>query len=64
MLADYLKKAVKPCDRDPRVLLDSDLKGKDYVDSFGFEWTQIDGFVKRIYTDIFWSVHDSENFFR
>ena len=45
MLADYLKRAVKPCDRDPRVLLDSDLKGKDYVDSFGFEWTQIDGFV-------------------
>ena len=36
MLADYLKRAVKPCDRDPRVLLDSDLKGKDYVDSFKY----------------------------
>ena len=33
------------CDRDPRVLIDSDLPDASYVGTFGFEWTQIDGFV-------------------
>jgi ubiquinone/menaquinone biosynthesis C-methylase UbiE len=33
------------CTRDPRVLIDSELPDTAYVNTFGFEWTQIDGFV-------------------
>ena len=39
------KREVKPSDRDPNVLVDSNLGETGYVDSFGFEWTHIDGFV-------------------
>jgi SAM-dependent methyltransferase len=34
-----------PSVRDPDVLVDSKLGDTSYVDSFGFEWTYIDGFV-------------------
>ncbi len=33
------------CSRDSRVLIDSELPDTSYVDTFGFEWTQIDGFM-------------------
>ena len=42
---DYFAREVKPCDHDPRVLIDSELRNNEYVESFGFEWTEIDGFV-------------------
>ena len=32
-------------DHDPRILIDSELRNNEYVESFGFEWTEIDGFV-------------------
>ena len=41
----YFRRKVNPSPRDPRVLVDSELKDKSYVESFGFEWTEIDGFV-------------------
>ena len=33
------------CTRDHRILIDSELPPAGYVDNFGFEWTQIDGFA-------------------
>ena len=39
------RRKVNPCEHDPRILIDSELKNEQYVDSFGFEWTEIDGFV-------------------
>ena len=42
---DYFVREVKPCDHDPRILIDSELRNNEYVESFGFEWTEIDGFV-------------------
>jgi ubiquinone/menaquinone biosynthesis C-methylase UbiE len=39
------KREAKPSERDPNVLIDSGLGDTGYVDSFGFEWTHIDGFV-------------------
>ena len=45
MKSDYFVREVIPCDRDPRILVDSELRNNEYVESFGFEWTEIDGFV-------------------
>jgi len=39
------KRETEPSERDPNVLVDSNLGETSYVDSFGFEWTHIDGFV-------------------
>lgn len=39
------KRSLLQCKHDQRVLIDSELKNEEYVDSFGFEWTEIDGFV-------------------
>jgi len=39
------RRELHSCERDPAVLIDSGLRNTDYVDSFGFEWTSIDGFV-------------------
>jgi len=41
----FFSRPMVKCTRDPRVLIDSELPDAGYVDSFGFEWTQIDGFV-------------------
>ena len=32
---------------DRRIKIDSQLKGEEYVSTFGFEWTKIDGFVTK-----------------
>ena len=42
---DLFRRKVSPCSNDPRVLIDSELKDHEYVKSFGFEWTKIDGFI-------------------
>ena len=39
------KRALKQCPKDNRVLLDPEIGNQDYVGTFGFEWTKIDGFV-------------------
>jgi SAM-dependent methyltransferase len=39
------RREVKPSPQDPEVLIDSILGNTEYVESFGFEWTHIDGFV-------------------
>ena len=39
------RRDVKPSERDPGVLIDSKLENSAYVNSFGFEWTQIDGYA-------------------
>lgn len=39
------RREVRPSAQDTEVLLDSEIADSSYVDSFGFEWTQIDGFV-------------------
>jgi SAM-dependent methyltransferase len=39
------RRDVKPSARDPEILVDSQIADSSYVNSFGFEWTQIDGFV-------------------
>jgi len=39
------RREVKPSGRDPDVLVDSKLGDTSYVESFGFEWTHIDGFA-------------------
>ena len=33
------------CTRDNSIFIDSAIKNVEYVNSFGFEWTKIDGFV-------------------
>ena len=45
MWDNFFSRPMAQCARDPRVLIDSDLPDASYVDTFGFEWTQIDGFV-------------------
>ena len=45
MMDSNFRRKVNPCEHDPRILIDSELKNEQYVDSFGFEWTEIDGFV-------------------
>ena len=55
----YFRRRVKASSRDPGILVDSELEDKSYVESFGFEWTEIDGFVgERIYVTrtYFWPV--------
>lgn len=39
------RRSLKQCSRDKRIMIDSKLKNFEYVNSFGFEWTEIDGFV-------------------
>jgi len=45
MWNNFFSRQMIPSERDPRVLVDSQLPDADYVNTFGFEWTQIDGFV-------------------
>ena len=45
MKDNYFRRKVKPSIHNPNVLIDSELEDKSYVESFGFEWTEIDGFV-------------------
>ena len=45
MTVNDFKRNVNPSEVDEKVLIDSELKNSDYVESFGFEWTQIDGFI-------------------
>lgn len=47
MWGNFFSRPMVQCIRDPRVLIDSELPDASYVDSFGFEWTQIDGFVAK-----------------
>ena len=39
------KRKLVPCKTDGRIMIDSELDNFEYVNSFGFEWTKIDGFV-------------------
>ncbi len=39
------RRPVTPSTRNPEILVDSQLGDAAYVDSFGFEWTAIDGFA-------------------
>ena len=62
----YFRRKVNPSPRDPRVLVDSELKDKSYVESFGFEWTEIDGFVGKesmLHIDVFGRFLLPNNFF-
>lgn len=45
MWDSFFSRPMTQCTRDPRVLIDSELPDTGYVNTFGFEWTQIDGFV-------------------
>ena len=45
MWNNFFSRQMIPSERDPRVLVDSRLPDADYVNTFGFEWTQIDGFA-------------------
>lgn len=45
MSHDFFSRPMVQCARDSRVLIDSELPDTGYVDTFGFEWTQIDGFM-------------------
>lgn len=45
MWNNFFSRQMIPSKRDPRVLVDSQLPDADYVNTFGFEWAQIDGFV-------------------
>ncbi|MDA9689864.1 class I SAM-dependent methyltransferase [Betaproteobacteria bacterium] len=45
MKDNFFRRAVKPCERDSRILIDSGIRNEEYVESFGFEWTMIDGFI-------------------
>ena len=42
---NYFRRDVFECSNDSSILIDSELKDQDYVSSFGFEWTKIDGFI-------------------
>ena len=42
---NLFRRKLEPCQRDSRILIDSELDNFEYVNSFGFEWTQIDGFI-------------------
>ena len=62
----YFRRRVKSSPHNPNVLIDSELEDKSYVESFGFEWTEIDGFVGKesmLHGHIFWPVFVAENFF-
>ena len=39
------RRKLERCKRDKRIMIDSELENFEYVNSFGFEWTQIDGFI-------------------
>ena len=39
------KRPLEECTKDNRVFLDPEIGNHDYVGTFGFEWTKIDGFV-------------------
>ena len=39
------RRKLEPCKKDGRIMIDSELHNFEYVNSFGFEWTKIDGFV-------------------
>ena len=45
MKSEIFKRPLIECNRDDRIFIDSAIKNMDYVNSFGFEWTKIDGFV-------------------
>jgi ubiquinone/menaquinone biosynthesis C-methylase UbiE len=46
MSNNYFTRELIPCQKDSRILLDPEIRGiEGYVESFGFEWTKIDGFV-------------------
>jgi ubiquinone/menaquinone biosynthesis C-methylase UbiE len=45
MWDSFFSRPMVQCARDARVLIDSELTDTAYVNTFGFEWTQIDGFV-------------------
>ena len=45
MKSEIYKRPLIECTRDNRIFIDSAIKNVDYVNSFGFEWTKIDGFV-------------------
>ena len=42
---DFFNRQLKRSEKDARILIDSELSNEDYVGTFGFEWTEIDGFI-------------------
>jgi hypothetical protein len=45
MWGTFFSRPIVRSSRDLRALIDSELPDAAHVDTFGFEWTQIDGFV-------------------
>lgn len=45
MIANDCKRDLEPSELDENILIDTELRNSDYVESFGFEWTEIDGFI-------------------
>ena len=44
---NLFKRVLNQCSRDGRVYIDPEIGNKDYVGTFGFEWTKIDGFISK-----------------
>lgn len=42
---NFFKRSLTQCDKDARVFIDPEIENQDYVGTFGFEWTEIDGFI-------------------
>tara|TARA_B100000900_G_C20508900_1_gene687125 strand:- start:232 stop:1056 length:825 start_codon:yes stop_codon:yes gene_type:complete len=42
---NFFKRELNQCQRDGRIFIDSEISREEYVQSFGFEWTKIDGFI-------------------
>ena len=38
-------RSLSECEKDSRILIDPEIDNSDYVGTFGFEWTKIDGFI-------------------
>ena len=42
---DLFNRQLNQCTKDNRIFIDSEISNQDYVGTFGFEWTKIDGFI-------------------
>ena len=47
MSENPFRREVLKSDKNSKILIDSKLKSFEYVDSFGFEWTNIDGYASK-----------------
>ena len=60
------KRKLVPCKTDGRIMIDSGIDNFEYVNSFGFEWTKIDGLCReRIYVPWphFWQIFITKTVF-